>query len=53
MSSEDILNQLKEAYLSGIPNHLAETEGYILSMEKNTTFNESRAQTLESIKNNR
>lgn len=34
MSSEDILQQLKESYLLGIPAHLEEMENYILSLEE-------------------
>ncbi|MDH5256731.1 MAG: Hpt domain-containing protein [Gammaproteobacteria bacterium] len=41
MSSEDILSQLKETYLSNIPNHLEEMENLILSMEKGENYQEN------------
>ncbi|MDH3326118.1 MAG: Hpt domain-containing protein [Gammaproteobacteria bacterium] len=41
MSSENILAQLKETYLAGIPNHLEEMESYILSMEKGSDYQEN------------
>jgi len=41
MSSEDILQQLKETYLISLPNQLVEMESYILAMEDDNQYQEN------------